>query len=44
MAIFIVSIGVSQLFKNCYTDCLIAGTMVLTSIGLVKIEDVKVGG
>ena len=43
MAIFIVSIGVSQLFKNCYTDCFIAGTMVLTSIGLVKIEDVKVG-
>jgi len=43
MAIFIVSIGVSELFKNCYTDCFIAGTMVLTSIGLVKIEDVKVG-
>ena len=43
MAIFIVSIGVSELFKNCYTDCFIAGTMVLTSIGLVKIEEVKVG-
>lgn len=43
MAIFIVSIGVSELFKNYYTDCFIAGTMVLTSIGLVKIEDVKVG-
>ncbi|MCM1297231.1 MAG: HINT domain-containing protein [Prevotella sp.] len=43
MAIFIASIGVSQLFKNCYTDCFIAGTMVLTSIGLVKIEDIQVG-
>ena len=42
MALFIVSIGVSKLFKG-FTDCFIKGTLVLTSIGLLKIEDIKEG-
>lgn len=42
MAIFIVIVGASKLFER-ITDCFIAGTLVLTSVGLIKIEDIKEG-
>jgi len=39
---YLVSFGVTQAL-GLWTKCFIGGTLVLTSIGLVKIEDIKVG-
>ena len=42
MIMYLVSFGVTQAL-GLGTKCFIEGTLVLTSIGLVKIEDIKVG-
>lgn len=42
MTIYIVSLGIKGLI-HIMTDCFTKGTLVLTSIGLVNIEDIKVG-
>ena len=42
MIMYLVSFGVTQTLQI-GTKCFIEGTLVLTSIGLVKIEDIKVG-
>lgn len=42
MAIYIVSVGASKLLES-FMDCFIADTLVLTSTGLIKIENIKTG-
>ena len=42
MIMYLVSFGVTQALQI-RTKCFIEGTLVLTSIGLIKIEDIKVG-
>jgi len=42
MIMYLVSFGVTQAL-GLWTKCFIGGTLVLTSIGLIKIEDIKVG-
>lgn len=41
-AIYLISVGLPKLF-DMFSDCFIAGTLVLTESGLVKIEDIKPG-
>lgn len=42
MATYLVSFGITQAL-GLGTKCFIEGTLILTSVGLVKIEDIKVG-